>query len=269
MSRKPTPLRWGIERQREFFEFQLFWEDDLNRTDLTGPFGVPVIQASYNLPRHLKLVPDNMDDGSSGRTDREDEEFKARCLVPEVDGNRSQLCLIRTGLLPAQETRISERSAFGATPVPVCVVAVETLCAIAQAIHPSEVLEVKHPSFSCPRPDWRRIAPMLSPSMGSPGMSAPTASPIIASRTSCSRASPSCGARSRAGRAWLWHAQGQGTSERATGATIWRAKASGAGYWPQRPQDQQVVLLNREELMVSAKGQLADRLPDGRGGSVH
>ena len=46
MGEEPKDLRWGVECRLEFIEFQLFWEEQLNRSDLIEMFGIPVQQAS-------------------------------------------------------------------------------------------------------------------------------------------------------------------------------------------------------------------------------
>lgn len=159
MSQKSPPLRWGVERKLQFIEFRLFWEGHVNRADLTGQFGVSVNQASNDLRRYLKLAPGNMVYDTHGRTYRRGEKFKARYLVPEAEGYLSQLRSIEAGLLPAEEAWISELPVFDATPTPVRGVAAETLRAVTQAIHQGEALEVQYQSLSRPAPAWRWIAP--------------------------------------------------------------------------------------------------------------
>ena len=159
MSKKARELRWGVERKLEFIEFRLYWEGQVNRADLTGQFGVSVNQASNDLRRYLKLAPGNMVYDTSGRTYRRGAKFKAKYLVPEAESYLSQLRSIDAGMLPAEETWISELPAFDATPTPVRGVAAETLRAMTQAIHQGEALEVRYQSLSRPAPEWRWIAP--------------------------------------------------------------------------------------------------------------
>lgn len=159
MSQKSPPLRWGVERKLQFIEFRLFWEGHVNRADLTGQFGVSVNQASNDLRRYLKLAPGNMVYDTSGRTYRRGKRFKPKYLVPEAEGYLAQLRSIDAGLLPAEEAWSSELPAFDATPTPARGVAAETLRAVTQAIGQGEALEVQYQSFSRPGPAWRWIAP--------------------------------------------------------------------------------------------------------------
>src|SRR5947208_1700764 len=52
--------RWGQERRLEFIDYRLRWDGHLNRSDLTGFFGISVPQASLDLSEYTKRAPDNL-----------------------------------------------------------------------------------------------------------------------------------------------------------------------------------------------------------------
>jgi hypothetical protein len=53
-------LRWGIGQRLEFIEFRLFWDGQINRSDLIQKFGVSLPQASTDIARYLQMAPQNL-----------------------------------------------------------------------------------------------------------------------------------------------------------------------------------------------------------------
>nr|WP_313796959.1 hypothetical protein [Falsirhodobacter algicola] len=75
-----SELRWGVEQRLKFLEFRLFWEGQVNRSDLMDQFGVSVNQASADLNRYVGFAPDNMFYDKSARTYICGSKFKPRFL---------------------------------------------------------------------------------------------------------------------------------------------------------------------------------------------
>lgn len=152
-------LRWGVERRLEFIEFRLFWEGRVNRGDLMDVFGVSVNQASTDLNRYLELAPSNMVYDKSERTYVRGNRFAPRFLEPDAGRYLSQLNLLNQGILERTDVWLGRLPDFEVSPTPARGVAATVLRSMLDAIEKAEAVEVRYQSFSTPKPDWLWIAP--------------------------------------------------------------------------------------------------------------
>jgi hypothetical protein len=154
-----SELRWGVQQRLEFIEFRLFWEGHVNRSDVMEQFGLSVNQASSDLNRYLVFAPDNMVYDKSARTYIRGTEFKP--VFDKLDAGRylAQLRLIADGLLDAGDCWIAGLPANDSAPTPARGVNPATLRSVVDAIRRSKAIEVKYQSLSHPEPRWRWIAP--------------------------------------------------------------------------------------------------------------
>lgn len=159
MGTEKADLRWGVERRLEFIEFRLFWEGHVNRGDLMDAFGVSVNQASTDLNRYIGMAPDNMVYDKSARTYIRGSKFDALFLKPDASRYLSQLRSVADGILDRADAWIGQFPTYDAAPTPVRGVNAKTLRSVVAAIRRSEAIEVKYQSLSRPEPRWRWIAP--------------------------------------------------------------------------------------------------------------
>ncbi len=159
MGNERAELRWGIEQRLEFIEFRLFWEGHVNRSDLMEQFGVSVNQASTDLNRYIGFAPDNIVYDKSARTYVRGSSFKPQFLEPDASRYLAQLRSVADGILDREDSWIAELPAFSSAPTPVRGVNPETLRSVVDAIRRSEAIEVKYQSLSSAEPRWRWIAP--------------------------------------------------------------------------------------------------------------
>ena len=152
-------LRWGVERRLEFIEFRLFWEGHVNRSDLIDAFGVSVNQASTDLNRYIAMAPDNMAYDKSSRTYIRSSGFAARFLEPDASFYLSKLRSVADGIVDRSDTWIGRFPSYVCAPTPVRGVDAKTLRSVVAAIRRSEAIEIKYQSMSRPEPSWRWIAP--------------------------------------------------------------------------------------------------------------
>jgi hypothetical protein len=152
-------LRWGVERRLEFIEFRLFWEGHVNRGDLMGAFGVSVNQASTDLNRYIGMATDNIAYDKSARTYIRGPKFTPLFLKPDASRYLSQLRSVADGIVDRGDAWIGQLPSHDSAPTPVRGVHAETLRCIIAAIHRSEAIEAKYQSLSRPEPRWRWIAP--------------------------------------------------------------------------------------------------------------
>lgn len=159
MGNERSELRWGIEQRLEFIEFRLFWEGHVNRSDLMEQFGVSVNQASTDLNRYIGFAPDNIVYDKSARTYVRGSSFKPQFLEPDASRYLAQLRSVADGILDREDSWIAELPTFSSAPTPVRGVNAETLRSVVDAIRRSEAIEVKYQSLSSAEPRWRWIAP--------------------------------------------------------------------------------------------------------------
>lgn len=154
-----TDLRWGIERRLEFIEFRLFWEGHVNRADLMDTFGISVNQASADLNRYICIAPHNMAYDNRARTYVRSANFAPQFLKPDASRYLSQLRSVADGILDRSDVWIGQFPAYEATPTPARGVHSKTLRSVVAAIRRSEAVEIRYQSLSHPEPRWRWIAP--------------------------------------------------------------------------------------------------------------
>jgi predicted DNA-binding transcriptional regulator YafY len=154
-----SELRWGVEQRLEFIEFRLFWEGHVNRSDLMDQFGVSVNQASTDLNRYIGFAPENMVYDKSARTYVRSSSFKPQFLEPDASRYLAQLRSVADGILDRDDSWIANLPSFASAPTPVRGVNPVTLRSVVGAIRRSEEIEVKYQSLSNPEPRWRWIAP--------------------------------------------------------------------------------------------------------------
>jgi hypothetical protein len=154
-----SELRWGVEQRLEFIEFRLFWEGHVNRSDVMEQFGLSVNQASSDLNRYIGFAPDNMVYDKSARTYIRGVGFKP--VFDKLDAGRYliQLRSVADGILDHEDCWIASLPAYDSAPTPARGVNPATLRDVVDAIRRAKLIEVKYQSLSRPEPIWRWIAP--------------------------------------------------------------------------------------------------------------
>jgi len=131
----------------------------VNRSDLMEQFGVSVNQASTDLNRYIGFAPDNMLYDKSARSYVRGPAFKSQLLQPDASHYLAQLRSVADGILDREDSWIANLPPFASAPTPVRGVNPVTLRSVVGAIRRSEAIEVKYQSLSSPEPRWRWIAP--------------------------------------------------------------------------------------------------------------
>ena len=160
MSRKKgKKLNWGVERRYEFIEFRLFWQGRINRGDLMNAFGVSTQQASLDLNAYIEQDKRNLVYDKSRRTYLRGNHFKPKYFKPDTEEYFAQMRAVEQGHVSAEQSWISFVPSFGATPVLVRGVVPETLRDVLAAIRESTALQVTYQSMSRPEPSAHWIEP--------------------------------------------------------------------------------------------------------------
>ena len=155
---KPS-LRWSVEQKLQFIEFRLFWEGHVNRADLMDTFGVSLNQASGDLNRYIALAPDNMVYDKSGKSYVRSSSFKPLFLKPDASQYLAQVRSVAEGIVTPEDAWIGNLPTFDATPSPARGIDPTVLRSIVIAIRRRDAVEVRYQSMSSPDPEWRWIAP--------------------------------------------------------------------------------------------------------------
>lgn len=151
--------RWGQDRRLAFIDFRLRWDGRINRSDLTDFFGISVPQASLDIARYTELAPQNLAYDRSSRAYQIAESFRPLCAESQPQRYLSELLACETGVLEAGTSFIGWRPPVDSIPQPGRVVEADTLAALLKAIREDSGLKVVYQSMSRPEPSTRTISP--------------------------------------------------------------------------------------------------------------
>ena len=109
-------MRWSVEQRLEFIDFRLFWDGQVNRSDLVDTFGISVPQASLDLSRYQQLGAENLRYDKSLKTYVVAEHFQP--VVRELTARHylSQLRSVADGVVDASETWLGSVPPYAVVP---------------------------------------------------------------------------------------------------------------------------------------------------------
>ena len=131
----------------------------MNRSDLMEQLGLSVNQASADLNRYIGFAPDNMVYDKSARTYVRGPDYAPHSLKPDANQYLAQPRSLADGTRDSDNTWLSELPSHDTAPTPARGVNPVTLRSVVGAIRCSEAIEVKCQSLSSPEPHLRWIAP--------------------------------------------------------------------------------------------------------------
>lgn len=152
-------LNWGAERRNAFIEFRVFWHGRINRSDLMETFGISLQQASLDLSGYSDQWKRNLVYDKSQRAYVRGKNFTPHFITPSAEDYFAQLRAVGQGLVSREQSWISVFPGYGATPTPARGVAPETLRDVLAAIHEPAALHLTHQSMSRPEASARWIEP--------------------------------------------------------------------------------------------------------------
>lgn len=150
---------WSVERRYEFMEFRLYWQGRINRGDLMEAFGISVQQASKDFANYIEGRKSNLTYDKRLRTYLRGKNFKPRYFQPDAAEYFSQLQAVEQGLVPEAQSWISFFPGYAATPVPARGVDPQVLRDVLTAIREKAALQITYQSMSRPEPSLRWIEP--------------------------------------------------------------------------------------------------------------
>lgn len=150
---------WSVERRYEFMEFRLFWQGHINRSDLMEAFGISVQQASKDFANYIEGRKSNLTYDKRLRTYLRGKNFRPRYFQPDSAEYFAQLQAVEHGLVPEAQSWISVFPGYAATPVPARGVDPQVLRDVLSAIREKAALQITYQSMSKPEPSTRWIEP--------------------------------------------------------------------------------------------------------------
>ncbi len=159
MSETGARMPWSVERRLEFIEFRLFWDGQVNRSDLVEYFGISVPQASADLGRYQELAGSNLRYDKRVKAYVAEPGFKPVLTTPTARHYLAQLRSIADEVLTPQETWLGWQPAFAVVPPVRRKLEAGKLRDILTAIRTCAAIRVRYQSFSRPQPTWRWITP--------------------------------------------------------------------------------------------------------------
>jgi hypothetical protein len=157
--KKVKQLNWGAERRNAFIEFRVFWHGRINRSDLIETFGISLQQASLDLAGYADQWKRNLVYDKSQRAYVRGRNFQPNFITPSAEDYLAELRAVDQGLVSRQQSWISVFPGYGATPTPARGVKAEILREVLSAIHALAALQVTYQSMSRPEPSARWIEP--------------------------------------------------------------------------------------------------------------
>lgn len=150
---------WTVEQRYQFIEFRLYWSGQINRSDLMDVFGISKQQASNDLASYIEGRKSNLTYDKSLRTYIRGKNFRPRFMEPDSSEFFSQLQSVEQGLLEEGKSWITPLPGYCAPPAPVRGVKPDVLRDVVNAIREHHGIRVLYQSFSRPEPALRWIEP--------------------------------------------------------------------------------------------------------------
>lgn len=154
-----APNQWGPERRLEFIDFRLRWDGRINRSDLTGFFGISVPQASLDIAKYLELAPKNALYDRSSKVYLASEAFQP--LYPSNEPSRylNEALARATGVLQPELSFLGWTAPMAVVPSPMRTVPVDVLIPLLRAIRERRRVRILYQSMTSSEPALRSIAP--------------------------------------------------------------------------------------------------------------
>lgn len=145
-------LKWDVRQRQEFIEENLFWNGRINRGDLTSQFGISGVQATNDLSKYAQFAPDNMAYDTCEKTYLANSEFQPHLIQPQPD-------------IFLRHIATRDVTVFGkilnAEILPLLQRAIDPfiLRRIVLAVRNKSAVEIQYQSMSKSESTWRWIAP--------------------------------------------------------------------------------------------------------------
>lgn len=159
MGTDEVKLKHSVEERFAFVEFRVFWHGRINRADLFQRFGVSPTQASQDFKLYAELMPENLVYDGVEKAYLCGQNFVPRYADLSAESYLAPLLSISSGLLQPEDTLLRSIPSFHVSPNPSRGVNPLVLRAVVRAVDNAEAIEIRYQSMSSPEPSWRWIEP--------------------------------------------------------------------------------------------------------------
>lgn len=159
MSKTSVQRRWSIEKRLEFIDFQLYWNGQINRSDIMEKFSVSIPQASKDISLYREAAPKNLEYNASEKYYYTSRNFKPVFFEPDA---YAYLMLMRddvNAFTGADSTGLASLPAHDTLPLPRRNINPQTLRTVLAAVNDQKALKIFYQSMSSDDPTWRTISP--------------------------------------------------------------------------------------------------------------
>lgn len=147
-SKQIKDLSWGVKNRLEFIEFRLFWEERINRADITTFFNISIPQASADLSKYQELSPGNIVYDKSGKFYYASPDFKPIIITPSAEQYLLRYVAVMSGVLQKQRSFLGFLPAADTVPLPWRRIEPNILKVILRAIKYKKAIEIEYQSLS-------------------------------------------------------------------------------------------------------------------------
>lgn len=158
MSEHEPTHRWSVEQRLAFIERRLYWDGQINRSDLVNKFSISVPQASADLSTYEVVAPGNMRYDKSARAYLASADFRPRA-EPSARQYLAQLQLLADEVLTPGESWLGRTPPYGIVPRIRRKLEAPVLRQVLEAIHTRSGLNIHYQSMSSVDPTTRWIVP--------------------------------------------------------------------------------------------------------------
>lgn len=159
MGTDQVKLKHSVEERFAFVEFRVFWHGRINRADLIQRFGVSPTQASQDFKLYAELMPENLVYDGVEKAYLCGQNFVPRYADLSAESYLAPLLSISSGLLQPEDSLLRSVPNFHVSPNPSRGVNPFVLRAVVRAVDNAEAIEIRYQSMSSPEPSWRWIEP--------------------------------------------------------------------------------------------------------------
>jgi predicted DNA-binding transcriptional regulator YafY len=152
-------LKHSVEERFAFVEFRVFWHGRINRADLIQRFGVSPTQASQDFKLYSELMPENLVYDGVEKAYLCGQNFVPRYADLSAESYLAPLLSISSGLLQPEDSLLRSVPNFHVSPNPSRGVNPLVLRAVVRAVDNAEAIGIRYQSMSSPEPSWRWIEP--------------------------------------------------------------------------------------------------------------
>ena len=142
------PFTWGVEKRLEFIEFRLYWEERINRSDLTKVFNISIPQATADFNKYHEIAHGNMLYDNRGKYYYASPGFTPKLITPSAEQYLLRFLAVDMGINKPENSFIGHLAPISTVPTPWRRVEPAYLKIILLAIRDNHSIEIDYQSLT-------------------------------------------------------------------------------------------------------------------------